>query len=218
MGALGFDPRAALARIQAEAPQPDAPSISRISDFSSGPPETSQFRPAVPAERAGNRPALASRMRLPAWSDDTPPPPGAWCSCCGRHAPQAGGRWWSPRQPRDDGAGPARGWRCMTCHPPPPGCAVRVSQAYGRGAGGGHAIFRAFGPGPRPASPAANIAVSGGLNTRAPGRGAAGRKTRARVPARPVANRAIAPPHGATRRRKGIEMGMGNPPTPETRV
>jgi hypothetical protein len=71
---------------------------------------------------------LASRMRLPAWSDDTPPPPGAWCSCCGRHAPQAGGRWWQPRQPRDDGTGPAPGWRCWTCHPPPPGCEALVAR------------------------------------------------------------------------------------------
>lgn len=61
---------------------------------------------------------IASRMRPPAWSDEAPPPPRAFCSCCGRHAPEAGGRWWSPRRPRSDGTGTGPGWRCWTCHPP----------------------------------------------------------------------------------------------------
>jgi hypothetical protein len=63
---------------------------------------------------------LAALMRPPSWSGPTPPPPrGAWCSCCGRSNPQAGGRWWRPRHPRTDGLGLGPGWRCWRCHPPP---------------------------------------------------------------------------------------------------
>jgi hypothetical protein len=64
---------------------------------------------------------IASRMRPPAWPDTPPPPKGAWCSCCGRSNPKAGGRWWQPRNPRSDGLGLGQGWRCMVCHPPPAG-------------------------------------------------------------------------------------------------
>jgi hypothetical protein len=54
----------------------------------------------------------AALMRPPAWADTTArPAPGAWCGCCGR-AERNGGRWWQ------EAAGP-RGWRCMTCYPPP---------------------------------------------------------------------------------------------------
>lgn len=67
---------------------------------------------------------LGARMRPPAWGErGGPPPKGAWCSCCGRHEPMAGGRWWAPRAAAD-GGGPAPGWRCWTCHPPVEGWAV----------------------------------------------------------------------------------------------
>jgi hypothetical protein len=65
----------------------------------------------------------AALQRPPSW-EGSAPPPGAWCSCCSRHKPEAGGRWWQPRQPRMDGLGVAPGWRCWACHPPPPGLAV----------------------------------------------------------------------------------------------
>ncbi len=61
---------------------------------------------------------LSALMRPPAWASETPPPPGAWCSCCGRHNPEAGGRWWSALRPRSDGTGIGPGWCCRTCHPP----------------------------------------------------------------------------------------------------
>lgn len=65
--------------------------------------------------------ALLARERLlrhPSWSNPaSTPPPGAWCSCCGRFTPEAGGRWW--REAKDPS-----GWRCTTCHPPPPRVAV----------------------------------------------------------------------------------------------
>jgi hypothetical protein len=61
---------------------------------------------------------LGGLLRPPCWSNLTsPPPPGAWCSCCGRFTPEAGGRWW--REAKDPS-----GWRCFTCHPPPPRVAV----------------------------------------------------------------------------------------------
>jgi hypothetical protein len=48
----------------------------------------------------------------PSWTEVArEAPPGAWCGCCGRHEPQAGGRWWRER------VAPS-GWRCWTCHPP----------------------------------------------------------------------------------------------------
>lgn len=53
-------------------------------------------------------------LRHPSWSNPASiPPPGAWCSCCGRFTPEAGGRWW--REARNPS-----GWRCFTCQPPPP--------------------------------------------------------------------------------------------------
>jgi hypothetical protein len=64
---------------------------------------------------------VGALMRPPFW-EGSAPPRGAWCSCCGRSNPQAGGRWWRPRHPRMDGTGAGPGWRCWTCHPPPPGC------------------------------------------------------------------------------------------------
>lgn len=76
---------------------------------------------AQPAPEADHRAAvagylLAGLQRPPSWSDPTPPPAGAFCSCCGRFR-QQGGRWW---RPNDNAAG----WCCTTCHPPPPGLAV----------------------------------------------------------------------------------------------
>jgi hypothetical protein len=78
-------------------------------------------RPYLPSDddayTAGLR--VAALQRPPSWTAPTPPPRGAWCSCCGRSNPQAGGRWWQPRTPRSDGLGLGQGWRCWTCHPPP---------------------------------------------------------------------------------------------------
>jgi hypothetical protein len=76
-------------------------------------------RPYLPSAPDPLRDGLltGAHMRPPAWDGDAPPR-GAWCSCCGRHAPQAGGRWWEPRRPRSDGTGTGPGWRCWTCHPP----------------------------------------------------------------------------------------------------
>jgi hypothetical protein len=75
----------------------------------------------LPSDRDDYRDGLllASRMRPPSWTAPTPPPQGAWCSCCGRNNPKAGGRWWRPRHPRTDGLGLGPGWRCWRCHPPP---------------------------------------------------------------------------------------------------
>jgi hypothetical protein len=83
------------------------------------PPTPQPYRPSDPDPyTAGLR--VAALMRPPSWSGSTPPPPrGAWCSCCGRSNPQAGGRWWQPRNPRNDGLAPGPGWRCWRCHPPP---------------------------------------------------------------------------------------------------
>lgn len=53
----------------------------------------------------------AARQRPPAWGNvASVPPVGAWCGCCGRHRPEAGGRWWRE-------AIEPSGWRCATCHP-----------------------------------------------------------------------------------------------------
>jgi hypothetical protein len=70
-----------------------------------------------------------SALQRPSSWEEGAPPPGAWCSCCSRHKPEAGGRWWQPRQPRMDGLGVAPGWRCWACHPPPPGCDVEERRA-----------------------------------------------------------------------------------------
>lgn len=54
---------------------------------------------------------LGALQRPPAWSDPSLiPPPGAWCSCCGRFD-RKGGRWWTAAPEPD-------GWACVTCHPP----------------------------------------------------------------------------------------------------
>jgi hypothetical protein len=85
----------------------------------SAPASDRPYRPTDPDPyRDGLR--VAALMRPPSWSGSTPPPPkGAWCSCCGRSNPKAGGRWWQPRHPRKDGTGLGQGWRCWRCHPPP---------------------------------------------------------------------------------------------------
>ena len=56
----------------------------------------------------------AALMCPPAWGErpDCLPPPGAWCSCCGRNPPAFGGRWWQEAEA-------PKGWRCATCYPPP---------------------------------------------------------------------------------------------------
>jgi hypothetical protein len=64
----------------------------------------------------------AALSRPPGWSDvRSVPPPGAWCSCCGR-ARRKGGQWWR------EAVAPT-GWRCATCHPPDhlrEDCIVRI--------------------------------------------------------------------------------------------
>jgi hypothetical protein len=52
----------------------------------------------------------------PSWSDPSSPPPGAWCTACGRFT-RTGGRWWREAEEPS-------GWACWVCHPPPPGMAV----------------------------------------------------------------------------------------------
>jgi hypothetical protein len=76
-------------------------------------------RPYLPSDPDPLRDGLltGALMRPPAW-DGAAPPRGAWCSCCGRHVPQAGGRWWEPRRVRSDPVGSGPGWRCWACHPP----------------------------------------------------------------------------------------------------
>ena len=55
----------------------------------------------------------AALMRPPSWADATTwPTPGAWCGCCSRQQPEAGGRWWQEAEA-------PKGWRCATCYPPP---------------------------------------------------------------------------------------------------
>jgi hypothetical protein len=81
-----------------------------------------------PRPEAEHRAALAGLLAAglqqpPAWPDPaSPPPPGAWCSCCGRFG-GAGGRWWREAET-------PRGWRCRTCHPPDhlPDDAVREAR------------------------------------------------------------------------------------------
>ena len=54
---------------------------------------------------------IAALARPPSWSGPTsPPPPWAWCSCCGRSR-RSGGRWWRE-------AAEPKGWRCRNCYPP----------------------------------------------------------------------------------------------------
>jgi hypothetical protein len=67
----------------------------------------------------------AAFMRPPSWADPAAlPSRGAYCGCCSRHRPEAGGRWWTATRPRTDGLGVGPGWACVACHPPPPGCDV----------------------------------------------------------------------------------------------
>jgi hypothetical protein len=84
------------------------------------PPSARPYRPSDPDPLRDG--LLAGALMRPPFWDGGAPPRGAWCSCCGRSNPQAGGRWWRPRHPRMDGTGTGPGWRCWTCHPPPPGC------------------------------------------------------------------------------------------------
>jgi hypothetical protein len=83
------------------------------------------FGPAIPPE--DHLAALAGFLdaglaRPPAWSEsESIPPPGAWCTCCGR-TERRSGRWWRERDR-------ASGWCCRTCHPPdhlPPAAVVEV--------------------------------------------------------------------------------------------
>jgi hypothetical protein len=67
------------------------------------------------AERVAIR--AEGTWRPPAWAEEGDAPrSGDRCRCC------RGQRWWRPANPRGDGLG--LGWRCATCHPPPPGRAV----------------------------------------------------------------------------------------------
>ena len=69
---------------------------------------------------------LSALQRPPSGADAAAvPSPGSYCGRCSRHRPEAGGRWWAAANPRTDGLGVGPGWCCATCHPPPPGCAVR---------------------------------------------------------------------------------------------
>jgi hypothetical protein len=63
------------------------------------------------AEAEAEPPSETARlMRRPSWSDAMAhPPPGAWCSCCGR-TERKGGRWWQERTA-------PKGWRCCCCYP-----------------------------------------------------------------------------------------------------
>jgi hypothetical protein len=124
MGGEAWKADAAAVRIQAEvlavlaAPDPELEAErALLARHYVAPPSA---RPYLPSDPDVVRDGLlaGALMRPPAWGDATPPPAGAWCSCCGRHNPERGGRWWSPRNPRDDGTGAGPGWRCATCHPP----------------------------------------------------------------------------------------------------
>jgi len=67
------------------------------------------------AERVAIR--AEGTWRPPAWAEEGDAPrSGDRCRCC------RGQRWWRPAKPRGDWL--RLGWRCGTCHPPPPGCAV----------------------------------------------------------------------------------------------
>jgi hypothetical protein len=128
------DQVAALLAEQAITPEPDAsePGVvwndherQALAAYYAEPPTP---QPYLPSDRDQLRAGLliASRMRPSAWSDPTPPTRGCWCAYCGN--PQSGGRWWRPRNSRSDGLAPGEGWRCQTCRPIPPGCAVEVVE------------------------------------------------------------------------------------------
>ncbi len=68
------------------------------------------WRPSTP-DPLGDGLLLGALARPPSWSRPAfPPPPGAWCSCCGR-SHRCGGRWWRE-------ATEPKGWRCGRCYPP----------------------------------------------------------------------------------------------------
>jgi hypothetical protein len=94
----------------------DATEAEAVAVHYSAPPSARPYLPSDPDPLRAEL-LIAARMRPPAW-EGAAPPRGAWCGCCGRNAPEAGGRWWQPRRPRSDGKGIAPGWRCWTCHPP----------------------------------------------------------------------------------------------------
>lgn len=69
------------------------------------------YQPAAP-DRLRDGLRRGALQRPTAWADATAlPTRGASCSCCD------GARWW-----REEEA--PKGWRCRTCHPPPPGLGV----------------------------------------------------------------------------------------------
>jgi hypothetical protein len=127
LGGLGAERHAASdsdpAPVTEGGPEPpgkhDAAEREAMLGHYSAPPSARPYLPSDPDDyRDGLR--VAALQRPPSWAGSTPPPPrGAWCSCCGRSNPKAGGRWWRPRNPRTDGLGLAQGWRCWRCHPPP---------------------------------------------------------------------------------------------------
>ena len=73
-------------------------------------PAADPWRPSTP-DPLGDGLLLGALARPPSWSGPAfPPPPGAWCSCCGR-SHRCGGRWWRE-------ATEPKGWRCGRCYPP----------------------------------------------------------------------------------------------------
>ncbi len=82
---------------------------SEVAAALAGPAAADPWRPGKPdALRDGL--LIAALARPPAWSDPaSPPPAGAWCSCCdGNH--RSGDRWWRE-------AAEPKGWRCGRCYP-----------------------------------------------------------------------------------------------------
>jgi hypothetical protein len=113
----GREARAAfLAEAAAGAPAEREPDPVEAAERAAVAPETAGDV-GVPLAPVGHRAALAGLLggaptRPPAWADPASvPPPGAWCTCCGRHH-RRGGRWWCEAGERP------RGWRCWTCYPP----------------------------------------------------------------------------------------------------
>jgi hypothetical protein len=95
---------------------PDPELARERAETAAGLSEEAAGRFGRPMSEAGHQAALAEYLavglqRPPGWSDVAScPPPGAWCSCCGR-SHRSGGRWWRE-------AVAPRGWRCRTCHGP----------------------------------------------------------------------------------------------------
>jgi hypothetical protein len=130
LGAEARKAAAAAARIQAEvlavlaAPDPELEAERALmAQHYAAPADAAPYQPGDPDPLRDG--LLAGALMRPPFWDGGAPPRGAWCSCCGRSNPQAGGRWWRPRHPRMDGLGAGPGWRCWTCHPPPPGCETK---------------------------------------------------------------------------------------------